>query len=95
MQRFTTFSLDEANQCVWLKQQRIPLQPKAFAVLAYLAGNPRRIVTKEELLDKIRFYLNRPELRQQIRLAGRQRCLNEHTWEKRLKAVFRQMGLQS
>ena len=53
MQRFTTFSLDEANQCVWLKQQRIPLQPKAFAVLAYLAGNPRRIVTKEELLDKI------------------------------------------
>lgn len=50
---------------------------------------------KEELLDKIRFYLNRPELREQIRLAGRRRCLEDHTWEKRLQTAFRQMGLQS
>ena len=50
---------------------------------------------KEELLEKIRFYLNRPDLRERIRFAGRQRCLNDHTWEKRFKAVFGQMGLPS
>lgn len=49
---------------------------------------------KEELVDKIRFYLSRPDLRERIRFAGRQRCLEDHTWEKRLKAVFRQMGCE-
>jgi spore maturation protein CgeB len=48
---------------------------------------------KEELLEKIRFYLRRPDLRNQIREAGRRRCLNDHTWEKRLAGAFRQMGL--
>jgi DNA-binding winged helix-turn-helix (wHTH) protein len=45
--------LDSANQCIWLKQQRIQLPPKAFSVLAYLADNPGRIVTKEELLEAV------------------------------------------
>ena len=53
MKRFSTFSLDTANQCIWLKSQRVPLQPKAFAVLAYLTENPARIVTKEELLETV------------------------------------------
>jgi spore maturation protein CgeB len=48
---------------------------------------------KEELLEKIRFYLNRPKLRELIRFAGRQRCLNEHTWQNRFRAVFEQIGL--
>jgi spore maturation protein CgeB len=50
---------------------------------------------KEELLEKSRFYLNRPDLRERIRSAGRQRCLNNHTWERRFKDVFTRMGLPS
>ena len=53
MKRFSTFSLDSANQCIWLRQQRIQLPPKAFSVLAYLADNPGRIVAKEELLEAV------------------------------------------
>jgi spore maturation protein CgeB len=49
--------------------------------------------SKEELLEKIRFYLKRRDLRNQIRQAGRRRCLNDHTWEKRFERVFREVGL--
>ncbi|MGA8481742.1 MAG: glycosyltransferase [Chthoniobacterales bacterium] len=49
--------------------------------------------SKEELLEKIHFYLKRPHLRNQIRQAGRRRCLNDHTWEKRFERVFREIGL--
>jgi spore maturation protein CgeB len=49
--------------------------------------------TKEELLDKIRFYLWHPAQRAKIRLAGRRRCLSEHTWANRFKKVFRGIGV--
>jgi spore maturation protein CgeB len=49
--------------------------------------------SKEELLEKIRFYLKRPDLRNQIQQEGRRRCLNDHTWEKRFEKVFREIGL--
>jgi spore maturation protein CgeB len=44
--------------------------------------------TKEELLDKIHFYLRHPAERAHIREAGRQRCLSEHTWAKRFEKAF-------
>ncbi|PWT81518.1 MAG: hypothetical protein C5B58_09720 [Acidobacteria bacterium] len=50
---------------------------------------------KEELLEKIRFYLRRPDLRNQIREAGRRRCMNEHTWEERFVRVFSEIGLKA
>jgi spore maturation protein CgeB len=50
--------------------------------------------SKEELLKKIGFYLKRPDLRNQIREAGRRRCLSDHTWEKRFENAFKQMGLK-
>jgi spore maturation protein CgeB len=50
--------------------------------------------SREELLEKVRFYLRRPDLRAKIRQAGRQRCLRDHTWEKRFEAAFEQMGLE-
>jgi len=49
--------------------------------------------TKEELLDKIHFYLRHPAERAQIREAGRRRCLSEHTWAKRFEKVFREIGV--
>jgi spore maturation protein CgeB len=51
--------------------------------------------SKEDLLEKIRFYVKRPDLRNQIREAGRRRCLSDHTWERRFEVVFKAMGLKA
>ncbi len=45
--------LDTANQCLWIGGERVALTPKAYALLLYLAERPRRLVTKEELLDRL------------------------------------------
>jgi spore maturation protein CgeB len=50
--------------------------------------------TKEELLDKIRFYLRHPTKRAQIREAGRRRCLSQHTWAKRFEKVLHETGVR-
>jgi len=46
-------ALDTVNECLWRGSRRIALTPKAFALLAYLAERPRRLVTKDELLDAL------------------------------------------
>ena len=48
---------------------------------------------QEELVDKIRFYLAHDTARKKIAAAGRERCLRDHTWQKRFQNVFTQMGL--
>lgn len=47
----------------------------------------------EDLVDKIKYYLRHDTEREKIRLAGRERCLRDHTWHKRFELAFRQMGL--
>jgi len=49
--------------------------------------------TRDELLDKCRYYLARDHERRRIAAAGRDRALREHTWEHRFTAAFREMGL--
>src|SRR5262245_55182791 len=53
MKLFGPFRLDEANQCVWRGETRIPLMPKPFAVLQYLVEHGGRLVTHDELLAAI------------------------------------------
>jgi DNA-binding winged helix-turn-helix (wHTH) protein/Flp pilus assembly protein TadD len=51
--RFDVFTLD-LSRCVLLRgDDQIALRPKSFDVLHYLAEHPNRLVSKEELLDKI------------------------------------------
>jgi DNA-binding winged helix-turn-helix (wHTH) protein len=45
--------LDETNQCLWSGGQRIDLTPKAYSLLVYLAERPGKLVTKDELLDRL------------------------------------------
>lgn len=45
--------LDIKNECVWRGNQSIPLTPKAFALLRYLAERPGQLVTKDELLKAV------------------------------------------
>lgn len=47
---------------------------------------------RAELLDKIRFYLRDDDARDRIRRAGRERCLRDHTWQRRFEAAFAAMG---
>jgi DNA-binding winged helix-turn-helix (wHTH) protein len=53
MKSFLSFRLDAANQCLWRGQERVPIAPKAFDVLRYLVENPGRLVTQDEVLEKL------------------------------------------
>jgi TolB-like protein/DNA-binding winged helix-turn-helix (wHTH) protein/Flp pilus assembly protein TadD len=63
MKSFQAFRLDTANQCLWRGQERVPIAPKAYDVLRYLVENPGRLITQDELLEKLwpETYVN-PEL---------------------------------
>ncbi|MFM0649365.1 AAA family ATPase [Paraburkholderia bryophila] len=55
---FATFRLDSENRCVWRFSDdgpdcRLPLTPRAFDMLQYLADRPGRLVTHDELLDAL------------------------------------------
>jgi len=48
---------------------------------------------KEDLAEKIKYYLKHDDERERIRKAGYERCLRDHTWHKRFQKAFREMGL--
>jgi len=47
----------------------------------------------DDLVHKVRYYLNHEGEREKIALAGRERCLKDHAWQKRFTDVFKDMGL--
>ena len=53
MRRFHTFRLDTANQCLWHREARADLTPKAFDVLRYLVEHAGRLVTPAEILEAL------------------------------------------
>src|SRR5215468_675395 len=63
MKSFQAFRLDIANQCLWRGQERVAIPPKPYGMLRYLVENPGRLVTHDELLEKLwpETYVN-PEL---------------------------------
>lgn len=48
---------------------------------------------RQDLADKIHYYLAHPNEREAIRLAGHTRARRDHTWHKRFQDSFAQMGL--
>src|SRR5687768_9858918 len=50
---FLDYALDPADARVSHAGQALPLRPKTFAVLAHLAANPQRLVSKGELLEAV------------------------------------------
>jgi len=68
MKSFRSFRLDTANQCLWHGQDRAPIPPKAYDVLRYLVENPGRLVTQDELLEKLwpEIYVNPEVVRKYI-----------------------------
>src|SRR5579859_1150514 len=51
--RFGQFVLDPARRALSREDSVVSLTPKAFDVLLFLAQNPNRLVTKEELLEAV------------------------------------------
>lgn len=51
--RFGDFQLDPKNETLRKEHTVIPLRPKAFALLAFLVANPQRLISKQELLEKV------------------------------------------
>jgi DNA-binding winged helix-turn-helix (wHTH) protein len=50
---FPPFRLDLDEGRLWKDAEQVTLRAKQFAVLAFLAGNPRRLVTRDELQDAV------------------------------------------
>jgi spore maturation protein CgeB len=48
---------------------------------------------KEDLAEKIKYYLKHDDDRERIRKAGHERCLRDHSWHKRFQMAFKEMGL--
>jgi predicted ATPase/DNA-binding winged helix-turn-helix (wHTH) protein len=53
MKQFDSFRLDSASGCLWHDGEEIDLPPKQFAILSFLVENPGRLITHDELLDKL------------------------------------------
>ena len=49
--------------------------------------------TKEELVEKVQYYLKHPDEREKIRWAGYARAQRDHSWQKRFADLFIKLGL--
>jgi spore maturation protein CgeB len=49
----------------------------------------------QDLVDKIRYYLEQEDQREAIRKAGYERAVRNHTWHKRFEMAFKQMGMDA
>ncbi len=49
----------------------------------------------EDLVGKIKYYLEHDNQREEIRRAGYKRALRNHTWHQRFEMAFKQMGMDS
>jgi spore maturation protein CgeB len=48
---------------------------------------------KEDLADKIKYYLKHDDERERMRRSGHERCLRDHSWHKRFQMAFKEIGL--
>jgi spore maturation protein CgeB len=50
--------------------------------------------TVDDMIEKIRYYLEHEQDRQAVADAGYARVMRDHTYETRFRTLFRQMGLE-
>jgi spore maturation protein CgeB len=50
--------------------------------------------TAQDVVERCRYYLERPEERARIAEAGRERALNNHTWMNRFSAMAKELGMR-
>jgi TolB-like protein/DNA-binding winged helix-turn-helix (wHTH) protein/Flp pilus assembly protein TadD len=68
MKSFKAFRLDRENHLLWRNDERVPIAPKGFDVLAYLVEHAGQVVTQDEILEALwpETYVNPEVLRKYI-----------------------------
>jgi DNA-binding winged helix-turn-helix (wHTH) protein len=68
MKSFKAFRLDRENHILWRNEDRVPIAPKEFDILAYLVEHAGRVVTQDQILDALwsETYVNPEVLRKYI-----------------------------
>jgi TolB-like protein/DNA-binding winged helix-turn-helix (wHTH) protein/Flp pilus assembly protein TadD len=68
MKSFKAFRLDRANHLLWRNDERVPIAPKGFDVLAYLVEHAGQVVAQDEILEALwpETYVNPEVLRKYI-----------------------------
>ena len=97
---FTTVAGDSGIRQVRLRDFEAPMSGAFYMVerfdeLEEFFEPNREIVffdSREELVDRVKYFLSHETERRRIRDAGMRRARSEHTWQKRFEAVFRQIG---
>src|ERR1700680_1915390 len=92
--RFGQFVLDPAKRTLSRADSAISLTPKAFDVLLFLAQNPNRLVTKEELLQAVwgDTFVEEGNLTQYISLL--RKALGDNPEDNRLIVTIARKGYQ-
>jgi DNA-binding winged helix-turn-helix (wHTH) protein/tetratricopeptide (TPR) repeat protein len=94
MKSFRAFRLDTVNHCLWRGEKRVSLPPKAFDVLRYLVEHADRLVTQDEILEKLwpETYVN-PEVIKKYVLEIR-KVLGDQSSKPAFLATFPRRGYQ-
>jgi DNA-binding winged helix-turn-helix (wHTH) protein len=94
MKSFRSFRLDTVNHCLWRGEKRVSLPPKAFDVLRYLVEHADRLVTQDEILEKLwpETYVN-PEVVKKYVLEIR-KVLGDQSSRPTFVATFPRRGYQ-
>jgi TolB-like protein/DNA-binding winged helix-turn-helix (wHTH) protein len=92
--RFGAFEIDPQKRTLSCNDSPIPLTPKAFDVLLFLAQNPNRLITKEELLQAVwgDIFVEEGNLKQYI--SHLRKALADNSEDSRLIATITRKGYQ-
>src|SRR5216684_2673291 len=92
--RFGPFEIDPQRRTLSCNESPIPLTPKAFDVLLFLAQNPNRLITKEELLQAVwgDIFVEEGNLKQYI--SHLRKALADNSEDSRLIVTITRKGYQ-
>src|SRR6267378_2039919 len=92
--RFGPYVLDPQRRTLYCDKSPVPITPKAFDVLLFLAQNPNRLITKEELLQAVwgDIFVEEGNLKQYI--SHLRKALADNSEDSRLIVTITRKGYQ-
>src|ERR1700730_3301253 len=92
--RFGPYLLDPQRRTLYFDKSPVPLTPKAFYVLLFLAQNPNRLITKDELMQAVwgETFVEEGNLKQYI--SHLRKALGDNSEDPRLIVTIARKGYQ-